>query len=194
LKPLASLLILQIILQGETMTTTLNPTYDPVLDPIPNDPVANYPTMNDPITAPIKHDRIVRESAALAGEGDQGNRINQVHSGMTVYDVTGDDIGEVSFVYLGATTAAEREFGGGVAAVSLDREPEEKGLLGSLVDAFDPQDVPEEMAKRLRYSGYIRINSNGLFTSDRYATAEQISSVAENEVHLNVAFEDLLKR
>lgn len=176
------------------MTTTLNPTFDPVLDAIPNDPVANYPTMNDPITAPIKNDRFVGERAPLVGKSDQGNRLNQVHSGMTVYDVSGEDIGEVAFVYLGATTATEREFGDGVAAVALDREPDQNGFLGSLADALDPQDMPEEMAQRLQYSGYIRIDSKGLFTSDRYATAEQISSVAENEVHLNVAFEDLLKR
>ena len=112
---------------------------------------------------------------------------------MTVYDSQGNSIGSVSYVYLGASTPNEREHGEGPAAEDIAPDPDDNSFTKALINAFDSEEVPHELAQRLRQNGYIRIDSNGLFTSDRFATSEQIASVSQDEVHLGTNFDQLVK-
>jgi hypothetical protein len=43
-------------------------------------------------------------------------------------------------------------------------------------------------------SGYIEIDTDGLFSSNRYALAEHIASASGDEVNLNVDKDELIKR
>ncbi len=65
--------------------------------------------------------------------------------------------------------------------------------LRPLATALSPADpLPREVIERLRQQGFIRIDSAGLFASDRYATAEQIASVSHEGVRLAVSGDELL--
>lgn len=124
-------------------------------------------------------------------EEQEFRALDQVRSGMNVYDSTGERIGEVSFVYLGANTEEAQERGEGPARdIPLDDE-DANTFVDMLANAFNDEEIPSEMVERLRQEGYIRIDSSGLFASDRFATAEQIVSVDEDQVHLNVAYDQL---
>lgn len=124
-------------------------------------------------------------------EAEEIRTIDQVRTGMSVYDSTGQHIGEVSYVYLGTSTQEDLERGTGPARdVALEND-DDNSFVEMLANAFTTDQIPEEMLARLRQHGYMRIDSNGIFASDRFATAEQLSSVSESEVHLNVAYDQL---
>jgi hypothetical protein len=111
--------------------------------------------------------------------------LTTVEEGMDVRDVRGDSIGKVRDVFLGAPEAI---------SVATDRaaEPTE-GPLDPLATALAPGGpLPREVIERLRQQGFIRIDSAGLFASDRYATAEQIASVSQDGVQLAVSRDELL--
>src|SRR5687767_3404298 len=92
-----------------------------------------------------------------------------VEEGMDVRDVSGESIGTVRDVYLGAPGAISGSPGTG----ATDQAAE--GPLDRLATALSPADpLPPEVIERLRQQGFIRIDSAGLFASDRYATAEQV--------------------
>jgi hypothetical protein len=58
---------------------------------------------------------------------------------------------------------------------------------GDAFGAMGPDDdLPDSGRDRLLQQGYIRIDSAGLFASDRYATADQIAQVGNDGVHLTV--------
>lgn len=117
--------------------------------------------------------------------------LDEVRSGMSVYDNSGDRIGKVSSIYLGATTEAEEDRGEGPARdIPLDGS-DDNSFVDMLAEAFNAEDVPTELVERLRQQGFIRIDSSGLFANDRFATAEQIDSVDADEVYLNVAYDQL---
>lgn len=111
--------------------------------------------------------------------------LTTVEEGMDVRDVSGDSIGKVRDVYLGAPEAIS-------VATDQAAEPSE-GPLDHLATALSPGGpLPREVVERLRQQGYIRIDSAGLFASDRYATAEQIASVSQDGVRLAVSRDELL--
>jgi hypothetical protein len=67
-------------------------------------------------------------------------------------------------------------------------------LLDTLVRAFTVEDIPADVFRaRLLRHGFFEVESGGLFGEDRYAQAEQIANVAGNHVHLNVAWDDLIR-
>jgi len=127
------------------------------------------------------------------------SRLDQVRSGMSVYDSTNEYIGDVSFVYLGSASQNELDRGEGPASEGtvdgqLDRNLNglpDNSFVDLLADAFNTEEMPTELVERLRSNGFVRINSNGVFASDRFATADQIASVTEDEVHLTVTDEEL---
>lgn len=117
--------------------------------------------------------------------------LDAVRSGMSVYDNSGERIGKVSSIYLGATTEAEEDRGEGPARdIPLD-DSDDNTFVDMLAKAFNAEDVPTELVERLRQQGFIRIDSSGLFANDRFATSEQIDSVDADEVYLNVAYDQL---
>ena len=117
---------------------------------------------------------------------DQMQVLNQIHEGMSVYDSDDKEIGSVGAVYFGAN--GDREIAGGTIPATTSPVAERGGdsFLADLASVFDPEDeVPEEMAKQLRYNGYIKIDG-GWFGTDRYVMPDQIASVTEDAVHLAI--------
>jgi hypothetical protein len=122
--------------------------------------------------------------------------LNTIHEGMAVYDSTGDRIGEVDFVYFGASTDTQQELGTGPAGLGAadSVQMREDSLVDAFAEVFDPGEVPEELREKLMQSGYIRLDADGLFAADRFITPEQIASVREEDVELNVTRDQLIKR
>jgi hypothetical protein len=108
--------------------------------------------------------------------------LTTVEEGMDVRDVSGESIGTVRDVYLGAPEA-----------ISGATDQAAEGQVDRLMTALSPADpLPREVIERLRQQGFIRIDSAGVFASDRYATAEQIASVSHEGVRLAVNRDELL--
>jgi hypothetical protein len=117
----------------------------------------------------------------------------QVYEGMTVHDQTGAKIGTVEYVYLGEVAEAPEDFGPGEQTAYTQTSTE-----GSLIEEFAKailltERVSDIWRERLLSYGFIRINSTGLFTADRYAMPSQIATVAEDRVMLCVDRDMLIK-
>lgn len=120
--------------------------------------------------------------------------LNQVHEEMRVYDSNGDEIGKVRKVFLGAVSDEMHERGKG-PATAPDPEMRDDSLFDNLAEAFSADDpLPEALRGQLLRQGFIRIDTAGLFASDRYATPEQIESVSEDIVRLSLTKDDLIER
>ena len=117
--------------------------------------------------------------------------LNAVEEGMEVRDATGESIGTVRDIYLGAPEGISGSPAGGGADQPADTLSD--APLDRLGAALTPVDsLPRELAQRLRQHGFIQIDSSGVFASDRYATADQIASVSTDGVHLTVTRDELL--
>jgi hypothetical protein len=125
----------------------------------------------------------------------QGSRIlTQVYEGMDVYDRTGDNIGTVEYVYLGAVSEDADTYGAGPATASGPGRGEDS-LIEDFAKALSAGDhVPEALRERLRRQGFIRIDSTGLFAADRYVTPDQVADVSGDRVTLRVTRDELIKR
>lgn len=126
--------------------------------------------------------------------GTTGNILTAIREDMDVYGANGDHIGDVEYVYMGASSPVANDMGTGAATTD---NTELRG--DSLIDvvaraAFDDDDMPEELRARLEHDGFIRIDSDGIFSSDRYVLPEQIATVANDRVTLTVNKADLIKR
>ena len=120
--------------------------------------------------------------------------LKNIHNGMTVYDSENKKIGTVKDFYFGASSDEMQEHGTGAATAPDPSFPEDK-LVEDVAEAFvGVDDIPEEMRKRLLNEGFIRINTSGLFTSDRFAMTDEIERVAGENVYLNVPQDGLLKK
>lgn len=121
-----------------------------------------------------------------------------IREGMQVRDSGGELIGTVQRV----------QMGGGNDPVDAGRQSREAGgpadgspgsydapLATDLIaTAFSGgQDVPAEARLDLERKGYIEIDSRGLFSANRYASAEQLASVEGDDVLLNVPGDALAK-
>jgi hypothetical protein len=112
----------------------------------------------------------------------EGHRIlTRISEGMTVFDCQGHKLGSVRNVHFGAVSAEDDERGLGAATVSAE-ETARGSLLDELARVFAPDPPPEPMRARLLRHGFIRIDTSGLFTADRYAMPEQIASVSGDSV------------
>ena len=128
-------------------------------------------------------------------EQETGPKImTQIYEGMSVYDGAGEKVGTVKDVYLGAVSEAQDERGLGPATVSTPGQ-QDTSLIDGFLKAFaSPQPVPEPVRQRLLRHGFIRINTAGILTSDRYAMPDQIERVSDDRVFLRVPYEALVKR
>jgi hypothetical protein len=128
-------------------------------------------------------------------DGGQDSRIlTQVYEGMDVYDRTGDKIGTVEYIYLGAVSEEADKYGAGPATAS-ERGSREISLIEDFAKVFSAEDrVPEPLRERLRRHGFMRIDSTGLFAADRYVMPDQIADVSGDRVTLRVTQDELIKR
>lgn len=118
--------------------------------------------------------------------------IYQVHEGMTVYDQDHNEIGTVDQVQFGDENPHQP--GAETATVHPAQRDTPDSFIDHLVDVFRADDIPEEMRSHLVRHGFIRIDAPGLFNADRYVVADQIASVADDEVVLNVSKTELIRR
>lgn len=118
--------------------------------------------------------------------------LNQIHEGMDVYTYDDNHIGEVESVYFGSVSEREDALGTGPATHD-DRRMQDRSWVEELADVFRTDEIPQEMSERLQRQGFIRIDSDGLFASDRYATPDQIAAVQNDRVILHASRDSLLK-
>ena len=120
--------------------------------------------------------------------------LTRVYEGMDVYDRTGDKIGTVEYIYLGAVGEEADKYGAGPATAS-EGGPREGSLIDDFARVFSAEDrVPEPLRERLRRHGFMRIDSTGLFAADRYVMSDQIADVSGDHVTLRVTRDELIKR
>ena len=158
--------------------------------------------------------RITDNSNDNSAEARGGDLLAQVQAGYKVVDSNGDEIGKVRDLKDGDERSASTE---GETAADLDGDQTEMiglatvpggasgnnpggsgaGVPGVLV--VDEQDDDEPRAEGslrdgLIRVGYLRIDSKGWFTHDRYARADQITSVDGETVRLSVPKDALAER
>jgi hypothetical protein len=129
----------------------------------------------------------------LPDDSQQDSVLMRVHEGMDVYNYDDERIGKVESIYFGSVGDQEAATGTG-AATADNPAMRERGFLDDLANVFRDDDLPDELRERLLRKGFIRIDSSGLFSSDRYATPEQIAAVHEDRVILRTDKEGLIKR
>lgn len=123
----------------------------------------------------------------------------QVREGMKVRDSGGDEIGSVKRVQMGggndpvdAARQSREAAGPADDAPGAYDAPLITNLAAAVVSGGGDT-VPDEERQNLERKGYIEIDSRGLFSANRYATADQIASVAGDDVLLNVSGDSLSK-
>ncbi len=110
-----------------------------------------------------------------------------------MYDRDDHEIGTVDRVYLGELSPTANNMGLG-PATARDPDQPSPNLVQDFVAAFDEDNVPQELRERLQRMGFARLNSKGLFSSDRYVLPEQISRVEDDKVYLKTKKDELIKR
>ena len=109
---------------------------------------------------------------------------------MKVFDRDRHHIGKVEYVKFGEDDPSTPEVES--AQPVIDRRDDT--LIDNLADAFAPQDeIPEELRAKLLLRGFVRLDADGLFASDRYIMPEQIETVTADGLTLNVSKKELLK-
>lgn len=118
--------------------------------------------------------------------------LRDVREGMKVFDSTNTEIGTVEWVKFGDDdpTTPEPE---ARDVNRLDRDRRDT-LIDNIADAFDPNELPEEVRDKLVLQGFVRIDAAGLFAADRYVAPDQIERVTGDALMLNVSKDELLKR
>ena len=114
-----------------------------------------------------------------------------LRKGMTVYDSMHNKIGKVDdFKY------SENETDPDVIPADIDGTDKRghESILESIAEAFGKEEIPQPLRDRLLTEGYIRLDTAGLLAKDRFILPDQIASASGDEIVLNVAKDDLIKR
>jgi hypothetical protein len=111
--------------------------------------------------------------------------LNGVREGMKVYDSKGDLVGTVADIYMGSD---------GVTTNPRPDYPQES-FVDDLAELFTGEDtIPDVLRRRMLQEGYIRVDTTGLFQSDRFILIDQIAGVSSEGVRLNVKQDGLIHR
>lgn len=132
----------------------------------------------------------------IADETGSQSILTQIRKDMVVYDVNDNYLGKVVFVHFGAASETQQELGVGPATSSPADRPEgrTRTIFDGLGEVFDPTELPAELKDKLLFSGYIRLDTAGIFSSDRFITPDQIVSVNDDKILLSVNKDQLVKR
>ncbi len=117
--------------------------------------------------------------------------LQDIRVGMKVFDSEGHHIGKVDDLkFPENATAPDAE----VAEVSDVIDERDDTIVDVIAEAFGHDDIEEPLRSRLLRDGYIHIDANGLFASDRFVLPEQISGLNAEGVQLNVTRDALVKK
>ncbi len=138
------------------------------------------------------------------------NILMKIHEGMKVYDRDDEELGVVDRVYFGTVSEESQARGEGPASTTRADAPgmaddpgEVFGMAGEDPAAIDfafgggisPSETSgSEVRELLLRHGFIRINSRGLFASDRYVMPDQIATVSGDRVRLKMSKDELRDR
>lgn len=112
-----------------------------------------------------------------------------VHKGMKVYDSAMKHIGTVeSFKGSDEDPATPDTEINGVSDVE---RPAAASILSNLFDVGDA--LPRQLQEKLLREGFVRLDADGLFASDRYIAVDQIAEADADRLVLSVRKEDLIK-
>lgn len=115
-----------------------------------------------------------------------------IHEGMKVCDPAKNDIGTIEKFRFGDEDPDRP--GPETAGTSPLVEQERNTLVGILADVFSPDDqLPREVQEKALREGFVRLDADGLFASDRYIFPEHIDRVEGDTLVLSVRKQDLLK-
>jgi hypothetical protein len=144
------------------------------------------------------------------GNEMEDNILMRIHEGMIVYDRNDKELGTVDHVYFGSVSEESTDRGEGPAETTradapgyVDDAGEVFGMAGEDPAAIDfafgggvsPSETSgSEVRERLLRHGFIRLDSRGLFASDRYILPDQIASVSEDGVRLKLSKDELKNR
>lgn len=119
--------------------------------------------------------------------------LTQIHSGMRVYDRNEHQVGTIEYVQF--TDEDPTQPGPETATETVDKtSPDRNNLVTDIAKAIAGDDgIPEELRQKLLRDGYIKIDT-GLLRSDVYALPDQVSSVSDDNVYLQVTRDELIKR
>lgn len=115
----------------------------------------------------------------------------QIHTGMKVYDRNEHEVGTIEYVQF--TDEDPTHPGPETATETVDKtSPERHGFVQDIAKAVAGSDnIPEEVRQKLLRDGYIKIDT-GLLRSDVYALPNQVSSVSDEKVYLEVTHDELI--
>jgi len=102
--------------------------------------------------------------------------IERVYDGMRVVDSDGHDIGKVEMVKMGdpeAMTSKGNRIGPAEGITPLDSD-------------YNEPEVPQPIRDHLLRVGFVKVDGNGLFDSDRYFRADVIESVEGDVVRIRL--------
>jgi hypothetical protein len=117
----------------------------------------------------------------------------QVREGMTVYDRADKRVGTVTEIHLG--DGSDGALGSVAAATPGHTTEHRQSLLEDLGAALGDRDnLPEAARDHLLRVGYIAIDAAGIFTGERFATADQVASVGADRVMLSIESDELIRR
>jgi hypothetical protein len=118
--------------------------------------------------------------------------LRNIEEGMKVFDRDRHEIGKVEYVRFGDDDPDTPEV---EAAAPNTLDDRDRTLVDDIALAFTADDgLPEELQQKLLQQGFVRLDANGIFASDRYVTPEQIDSVSGDGLMLNVTKDELIKK
>lgn len=128
--------------------------------------------------------------------------IERVRKGMTVIDVSGDEVGSVEFVKLGDPESATVSQADLPAAETPHETPivaapgvnSSSGVVAApIVPVTSDLADTETVDSNLLRSGFLRVDAKGWFNSDLMVPADAIASVDGETVYLSVVKDGLTK-
>lgn len=115
-----------------------------------------------------------------------------ITEGMKVFDSSMTDIGKVETFRMTDEAPDQPEVD--AAGVSPVLDDDRNDLTALLAEVFHPdEELPRELQEKALRQGFVRLDADGFFASDRYIFPEHIDRVEGDRLILNVRKDDLLK-
>ncbi len=102
-------------------------------------------------------------------------------------------VGDIAFVGMGGLSGDGGHPIGPLTGATPDEDDDRRGgVIQGVLGAFDSDDDAADVPDALTRTGFIAIDSAGLFAADRYAAPDQIAAVDADGVRLGVPADQLI--